>query len=210
MSQQQEVNEVRLPYDIDDKSSNNLNLNDSPIKKHIISVFLTFFLFIVFIVFIIYIIINSSSQSSNQLLSASQSQALLGSGSYTSFTSNSQQFNVSSGSYISMLLGNNTAYVSEFYNPNYYYQELIVNRTNSSTIFSIIRFDMSHQLNKINVINGTVGPLSFFYTVNKINSTANLFTMIGKKNNTLVIMSMLYNNTSINKTINYIALDLNK
>ncbi len=210
MDQQQDVSNTRLPYDTDNILQNNFKSNTSPMKKHILSVLFTFFLLIVFIVFIIYVIISSSAQSSAQLISESQSQALLGGGTYTSFTSNSQQFNVSSGSYISMLLGNNTAYVSEFYNPKYYYQELIINRTNSSSVFSIVHFDMSHQLNRLKVTNGTAGPLTFFYTNQKINSTANLFTMIGKKNNTLVIMSMLYNNTSINETIKDIALDLNK
>lgn len=210
MANEQETITSRLPYDIDNNSQINSKPKESLMKRHIISVIFTFFLLIIFILVIIYVIIMSSAQVSPLLLSASQSQLLLGSGTYTSFTSNAEQFNVSSGSYISILLGNSTAYVSEYYKSKYYYQELIINRTNSSTPFSIVRFDMSHQLDRLNITNGTAGGFNFFYSNQNINDTSNVFTFIGRKNNTLVILSMVYNNTSINNTIKYMISDLNK
>ncbi|MEM0200892.1 MAG: hypothetical protein QXD23_00625 [Candidatus Micrarchaeaceae archaeon] len=209
MVQKQELNNTRLPYD-NDTPSKNFDGQPTLIKKHILSVIFTFILFIFFIIFISYVLIISSSQSSKQLLNVSQSQDLLGSGTYSSFTSNVELFNVSQYSYIGLLLGNETAYVSEFEGSNSYYQELIVNRTNATKSFLEVYFDMSHQLNNQKVINGSISFFKFFYTNQQINTTSSVLTLVGKKNNTLSIISMLYQNVSINQTIKDIALDLNK
>ncbi|MGC8479524.1 MAG: hypothetical protein ACP5M9_02555 [Candidatus Micrarchaeia archaeon] len=219
-----------VPYDIEDNNVQatniqgqaqgrdtiqgaNLEYKRSQLKKHIYSVLFSIILFVVLIVLITYILLNSSSNLSNKfLINDSQVTALLGEGSFSSFSTNALQLNASAGSIISIIMGNATVYATEFSSGNQFLQEFIINRTNASKIFSSVSNDMNNERKTENILysNGTENSAQYFYIIQNTNTSSKLMTLIARHSNTLAVFTSYFDNLSVNLTLKYISEDLNK
>ncbi len=181
------------------------------IKKHILRVAISIFLFIVFIFLIYFVLVDGAAIPSNRLLiNQTQANLFFGAGTYTSYQTNLTRLNASRGSYISILIGNQTAYAAQFIGNTQVFQEFIVNRTNATSIFSKVYNDMSYGKKNYTVRNGSYESVRYFYLTSKINSTYSTIDMIGQKNKTLVVFSALYSNMSTNNLLQNISKDLIK
>ena len=181
----------------------------SIIKTHKIPVIFSIFLSIILIALIFLILTgNITKQVSSLLLTQSQAYALFNSGTYYSYTANALQLNASSGSYLSILLGNKTAYVAQFYGGNELFQEFVINRSGVNSLFSGVYANLSKENPGYKIENGSSGNLTYFYMITPENSSYNIINLIGRSSKDIVVFSALYSNISISNLTKYLSNDI--
>lgn len=178
-------------------------------EKHKIPIFFSIFLAIILIALVFLILTgNITKQVSSLLLTQSQADALFNSGTYYSYTANALQLNASSGSYLSILLGNKTAYVAQFSGGNELFQEFVINRSGVNSLFSGVYANLSRENPSSKIENGSSGNLTYFYMITPENSSYNIINLIGKSNKDIVVFSALYSNLSISNLTKYLSNDV--
>ena len=178
-------------------------------KKHKIPVFFSIFLSVVLIALVFLILTgNITKQVSSLLLTQSQAYSLFNSGTYYSYTANASQLNASNGSYLSILLGNKTAYVAQFSGGNELFQEFVISRIAVNSLFSGIYANLSRENPGNKIENGSSGNLTYFYIITPENSSYSIINLIGRSSKDIVVFSALYSNLSINNLTKYLSDDI--